>query len=215
MADHDIAGLRQSYGAGRLDESGVGNDPIALFERWMRHALDAEVPEPHAMALATVDADGRPSSRIVLCRGAGEHGFRFFTNYGGRKAREIDETARAALTFFWQPLERQVRAEGTVERLSTDASDAYFAGRPRASQLGAWASPQSERLANRAELERRLKDVEERFRDAESVPRPEFWGGYVVRPERIEFWQGRPDRLHDRIEFTRRGDDWQRARLAP
>ncbi|MEM6673248.1 MAG: pyridoxamine 5'-phosphate oxidase [Planctomycetota bacterium] len=215
MADHDITHLRQTYDGGTLDEGDIGDDPIAAFGLWMKSALEAEVPEPHAAALATADATGRPSSRIVLCRGADESGFAFYTNYDGRKAEDMAANPHAALCFFWQPLERQVRVEGPVERLPPEVSDAYFAGRPRESQIGAWTSPQSRVLEDRAHLERLYDETRARFEGAGEIPRPENWGGFRIAPERIEFWQGRPHRLHDRLLFERDGDGWKRVRLAP
>lgn len=215
MSDYDISRIRQDYARGELSEGTLGTDPVAAFAAWIQDALDANVPEPHAATLATVAANGQPSARIVLCRGFDARGFVFYTNYDGRKARELEQSSRAALCFFWQALERQVRVEGSVERVSADESDAYFASRPRASQLGAWASPQSARIENRDELERRLAEVTARFEGVESIPRPEGWGGYRVSPECVEFWQGRPSRLHDRLVFAREGEGWSRVRLAP
>ncbi|MEM9379745.1 MAG: pyridoxamine 5'-phosphate oxidase [Planctomycetota bacterium] len=215
MADHDIKNLRQDYDRGTLDEREIGADPIAAFQAWMKTALSAEVEEPHAASLATADAEGRPSARIVLCRGFDERGFAFYTNYGGRKALDIEASPFAALCFFWQPLERQVRIEGPVARVSAEESDAYFASRPRDSRIGAWASPQSRVLGGREELEQMLEETRARFEGVEDVPRPEDWGGFRISPERIEFWQGRPSRLHDRILFERGADGWTRSRLAP
>lgn len=217
VADHDITSSRQDYALGSLRAEDLGGDPIVAFDSWMQSAVEAAVPEPNAASLATVDDRGQPSSRIVLCRGYDARGFTFYTNYEGRKARELDGQQRAALCFFWQPLERQVRIEGKVERVSAAESDAYFASRPRASRIGAWASPQSRVLSSRDELEALYAETVARFDGVEDVPRPEGWGGYRVVHERVEFWQGRPSRLHDRILFEREneGDGWSTSRLAP
>jgi pyridoxamine 5'-phosphate oxidase len=188
-------------------------DPIAQFRIWWRRALE-EVPLADAMTLATVDQDGAPDARMVLLKGFSSEGFRFFTNYGSRKARQLDASGRAALVFYWRELDRQVRVRGRVERLGAAAADEYFATRPRVSQLGAWASPQSQPLRDRAELEERLRHVEERFEGRE-VPRPDHWGGYLLRHDAVEFWQGRTGRLHDRFLYTREGEGWRIQRLGP
>ena len=208
----DPAVLRTEYKREQLDEAAVHPDAIAQFVRWFDAAVAARVPEPTAMTLATV-ADGQPSARIVLLKGVDAAGFVFFTNYDSRKGRELAAAPRAALLFFWPELERQVRIEGDVAKVSAPESDAYFASRPRASQIGAWASPQSRAIADRTVLERSYAEEEARY--AEGVPRPPHWGGYRLRPLTLEFWQGRPSRLHDRIVYRREGDTWHVQRLAP
>lgn len=211
----DLASLRQEYGARGLVESDLLPDPIVMFRSWFDEAVRAGVAEPNAMTLATATPDGVPSARIVLLKGVDDGGFVFFTNYESAKGRVLAQNPRAALVFFWRELERQVRVRGPVSRVSAEESDRYFESRPAGARLGAWASHQSEILQGREELERALRDVTEQFEGA-AVPRPAHWGGYRVRPERIEFWQGRPSRLHDRIEYARASDDsWSRVRLSP
>jgi pyridoxamine 5'-phosphate oxidase len=205
---------RHSYDRATLDETRAAADPFTQFRSWIHDALTAGVLEANAMTLATVDASGQPSARVVLLRGWNELGFVFFTNYESQKGREIAANPAAALLFFWAELERQVRIDGRVEKLTTEESDAYFARRPRGHRISAWASPQSEVIPARAFLEAQMEAVEERFRDVE-VPRPPHWGGYRVFPERLEFWQGRPDRAHDRLAYTRTASAWKRERLAP
>jgi pyridoxamine 5'-phosphate oxidase len=204
-----------------LHRSDLSPDPFEQFARWYEMAT-AEVPLAEAMTLATVGKDGAPDARMVLLRGHGPGGFRFFTNYESAKAGQIAADPRGALILYWREHDRQVRARGPIERLPAAESDAYFAGRARESRLGAWASPQSRPLADRAELDRRLDDTRERFAAEEDVPRPDFWGGFVLRPETIEFWQGQQARLHDRFVYTRAADDdgaaagaWTIQRLAP
>jgi pyridoxamine 5'-phosphate oxidase len=198
-----------------LDLGDLAADPFEQFSAWYELA-GAEIPLADAMTIATVDADGAPDARMVLLKGHGPDGFRFHTNYEGAKAGEIAADPRGALILYWREHDRQVRARGPIERLSAADSDAYFATRARESRLGAWASPQSRPLADRAELEGRLAAVRERFADVEDIPRPDFWGGYLLRPETIEFWQGQQARLHDRFLYSRDGaDDWRIQRLAP
>jgi pyridoxamine 5'-phosphate oxidase len=210
----ELADLRRDYVQAVLDEDAAAGDPFVQFGHWFEEALRAQLPEPHAMTLATADAGGVPSARIVLLRAWDEQGFVFFTNYGSRKGRELTDRPRAALVFYWPQLERQVRIDGAVERLADAASDAYFARRPRGHRVSAWASPQSEPIAGRAVLERAVADVEARFAGID-VPRPAYWGGYRVIPEHVEFWQGRSNRVHDRLAYTRTRAGWTRTRLAP
>jgi pyridoxamine 5'-phosphate oxidase len=188
--------------------------PLRLVREWFEEAAASGIIEAERMALATASPDGRPSVRIVLLKGIDDEGVQFFTNYGSRKGRELDANPRAAATLYWQPLYRAARLEGPVERLTAAESDAYFASRPRGAQIGAWASAQGTVLRDREELEARVRAVEERFPDA--VPRPDYWGGYRLRPDAVELWQGRPDRLHDREHFLLQGDGtWRAERLSP
>ena len=196
-----------------LDEGDVDRDPLKQFGVWMVEAIHAQVPEPTAMSLATVGADGRPGGRIVLLKGLDPKGFVFFTNYQSRKGKDLAAHPFAALTFLWKELERQVRIEGAVEKVSADESSAYYLTRPLGSRIGAWASPQSEILENRAWLENRWADLAREH--GENPPRPAHWGGYRVLPEYLEFWQGRRSRLHDRVAYTRIEGQWKIARLAP
>lgn len=208
-----LADLRKDYARASLSESDVAADPIVQFGKWLAEAMDARCPEPTAMSLATADAAGKPSSRIVLLKGVDARGFVFFTNYESRKGREIAANPQAALLFHWVELERELRIEGTVEKATDAEIDAYFASRPVMSRIGALASPQSQEIADRAWLERRFEEAKTQFGD--TPPRPPHWGGYRVVPRRLEFWQGRPSRLHDRIVYLREGSDWRIARLAP
>ncbi len=206
--------LRIDYGRAALDEADVRPDAMAQFDVWFQEARFAGVIEPNAMTLATVSSSGAPSARIVLLKDYDPRGFTFFTNYNSRKGDELKVNPRAALCFHWQPLERQVRIEGTVEVVSAGESEAYFRTRPVAAQIGAWVSQQSRPIASRAELERLQAELTARFANG-PVPLPEFWGGFRVVPEAIEFWQGRPSRLHDRILYTRAAEGWTIQRLAP
>ena len=209
----NIANLRREYMLAGLDESGADADPLRQFERWFREALEADLALPNAMTLATTGEDGWPDARIVLLKGLERGGFVFFTNYASRKGRELARDARASLLFLWHQLERQVRIEGRVEKVDAGESDDYFATRPLGARLSAWASAQSTEVPDRATLERSLEAA--RARHGEQPPRPPHWGGYRVLPEVVEFWQGRENRLHDRLLYRRSGGGWTRSRLSP
>lgn len=208
-----IADIRQEYMRAGLVEKDAAADPFRQFDRWFHDALQAEVPLPNAMTLATATAAGRPSARAVLLKGVDEGGFIFYTNYASRKARELAANPYAALVFTWAELERQVRIEGAIEKVSAEESDAYFDSRPLGSRLGAWASPQSMPLPNRLTLATKVAAIVLRY--GKHPPRPPHWGGYRVLPDAIEFWQGRRNRLHDRLLYTKQAGGWKIERLAP
>ncbi len=211
----DLSDLRRDYRQATMDESSVAADPIEQFARWFEAARHGGVAEPNGMMLATVNAQGQPSARIVLLKGFSEDGFVFYTDRRSRKGSDLEANPAAALVFWWHELERQVRITGTCVRHDDAASDAYFAERPRGSQLGAWASTQSSTLSSREELQSRVESARARFDEA-AVPRPSYWGGYCLKHESVEFWQGRPDRLHDRLLYTRTSElGWRIARLSP
>lgn len=209
-----LQNLRQDYKSASLDESDVDPDPIVQFQNWFKHAVDAQIYEPNVMTLATADKAGRPDARIVLLKGVDKDGFRFFTNYLSAKGKELKRNPYAALVFFWPDLERQVRIEGTVEKLDKETSEAYFNTRPIASQIGAVVSPQSQIIPNRAFLEEKVEELKAKSTE-KGIVKPAHWGGYIVKPTRIEFWQGRRSRLHDRINFELVKGSWTKTRLAP
>jgi pyridoxamine 5'-phosphate oxidase len=209
-----ISDLRKEYTLKGLDAVDVAENPIVQFRRWFDAALAAAIPEPNAMHVSTVTSEGRPDGRIVLLKEVTDAGFVFYTNYESRKGQELAAHPFAALTFFYQPLEQQIRIEGRVEKVSPDESTTYFHSRPRGSQIGAWVSNQSQLIVSRGVLETRQQDLEAKFADQE-IPRPAHWGGYRVVPDTIEFWQGRPSRLHDRIRYRKENDNWTIERLAP
>lgn len=206
--------LRHDFSKQTLDESQVDKSPFLQFEKWFKEAVDAHVNEPNAMTVATASKSGKPAARILLLRNFNENGFVFYTNYSSRKGEEIDENPNCALLFFWPELERQVRIEGKLIKQSSAESDLYFNSRPRTSKLGAWTSPQSKVVKNRKELDELYEQTSQRF-PSEDVPRPPHWGGFVLQPDSIEFWQGRPSRMHDRILYTLVNGNWRIERLAP
>jgi pyridoxamine 5'-phosphate oxidase len=217
MTTHDLAARRRDYATGGLAESDLAADPIAMFERWYADAVDAVdvgLHEPNAVVVASATPDGVPSSRLVLLKGVSADGFVFYTNLGSRKGHELLANPRCALLFPWHPLERQVRVDGVAEVLPRSAVEGYFAVRPRKSQLGAWASHQSSVVADRDALDTAYAEADARFED-QDVPVPEEWGGFLVRPEAVEFWQGRTGRMHDRLVYRRTGSGWTTERLAP
>jgi len=210
-----ISELRREYSREKLDMQHVDKNPFRQFEKWFREAIESEALEPNAMNLATLSEGGRPTSRVVLLKGVENDQFVFYTNYQSQKGRELDANPACALNFFWAELERQVRIEGIAQRVAPELSDQYFQSRPRDSQIGAWASPQSSIISDREILEARAKQIKDRFEGFEVLPRPKQWGGYGITPHEIEFWQGRPSRMHDRIVFNLIDGEWKINRLAP
>jgi pyridoxamine 5'-phosphate oxidase len=210
-----LENLRKDYRAEKLSETDVKKNPIEQFDHWFDEALKSGIYEPNAMTLATASTDGKPAARIVLLKGFNQDGFVFYTNYLSRKGKELAKNPVVALVFFWPELERQVRIEGTIEKVSKETSEKYFQSRPKESQIGALASPQSQVIADRSLLEKNWKELEKKYADQE-IPKPSFWGGYLVKPQVIEFWQGRSSRLHDRIVYRKADkNNWKIVRLAP
>lgn len=212
---HNIADIRTNYCKQELTEDSVASNPIEQFKIWLEEAITAAVEEATAFVLSTVNEQGKPSARVLLLKEVNDQGFVFFTNYNSRKGHELEQNPYACLTFFWSGLERQVRIEGKVQKVAPDVSDAYFHSRPKGSQIGAWASPQSQVISSREVLKQADAKYTAAFADQELVPRPEHWGGYILEPTRIEFWQGRPNRLHDRILYEFENGSWHTNRLAP
>lgn len=211
----NLAELRRHYALESLSETDVRPDPVAQFAFWFEEARNSQLLEPNAMTLATAAPDGYPGARTVLLKGYDPHGFTFFTNYESRKGAELLANPRATLLFTWLELQRQIRIEGNIEKISRETSLAYFQSRPRENQIGAWASPQSRVIAGREVLEKRELEMEEKFAGLDKLPMPDYWGGYLLRPVAIEFWQGRMSRLHDRILYTQTETGWRIERLAP
>ena len=206
--------IRRDFSGKPLDENSIKQNPVEQFDVWFEEAVDAQLLDPYAMAITTVNTIGQPSTRIVYMRGISDEGFVFYTNYESNKGKDLVENNKIALNFFWGALERQIRVEGETEKVTDEVSDAYFNNRPRESQIGAWASSQSSSIKDRKELEERVSFFKNKFKGVD-VPRPPHWGGFLVRPTKVEFWQGRANRLHDRIVYTKTQDDWRLDRLAP
>jgi pyridoxamine 5'-phosphate oxidase len=210
-----IVSLRKEYSSAFLNEEDVNHNPFKQFELWMHQAVEAEILEPNAMTVSSVSSEGKPSSRIVLLRGFDENGFVFYTNYNSHKGHDMAQNKYACLNFFWPELERQIRIEGSIAKIDQQTSTNYFHSRPRESQIGAWASIQSAVIANRKVVEDAFIYYTEKFKDLELIPKPEHWGGYNIKPTSIEFWQGRPSRLHDRLRYTEVNGAWKIERLSP
>lgn len=206
--------IRRDFADKPLTEVSVQKNPFLQFSTWFEEAVNAQLLDPYAMLISTVDEVGQPHSRVVYLRNISEEGMIFYTNYNSQKGKNISASNKIAITFFWVELERQIRIEGTVEKVTEELSDKYFAARPRESQIGAWASNQSETIKSREELEENVKFFTEKYKDT-TVPRPPHWGGYMVKPDKFEFWQGRPSRLHDRLVYTKNNNDWVISRVAP
>ncbi|MEQ8624528.1 MAG: pyridoxamine 5'-phosphate oxidase [Vicingaceae bacterium] len=210
----EVKNVRRDYNSGELSESEMPKNPYAVFENWMKTALDEKLKEPNAFTISTV-VDQQPDSRVVLLRDFSEDGLIFYTNYSSKKAKDLEKNPQVSINFFWAELDRQIRIKARVEKLDPLKSDNYFASRPRESQLGAWASNQSDELESRDRLEKSLKAFEEKFENTDQIPRPDFWGGYLMVPHFFEFWQGRSSRLHDRICYEKSNNEWKMKRLYP
>lgn len=206
--------IRRDFAGKPLNEDSVNENPMEQYAIWFEEAVNAQLLDPYAMSISTVDFSGQPSTRIVYMRGIKEDGFVFYTNYNSSKGKDLSENHKVSLNFFWGELERQIRIEGEVKKVSDEDSDTYFSQRPRESQIGAWASNQSEDIGDRGELEKKVTHYTEKFEGVD-VPRPGHWGGFIVNPSKIEFWQGRPNRLHDRIVYNKEENDWIQSRLSP
>ena len=215
LSNKELQALRQEYLMEELDESHINPDPIQQFNYWLSEALQAEIPEPNAMVLSTVNLENRPTGRVVLLKGVESGNFIFFTNYESQKGKEMEQHPFAALTFNWLMLQRQIRIEGRIEKISPEDSTAYFQSRPKGSQIGAWASNQSSIIPSRQPLEEKVAKLQEEYKNADILPRPPHWGGYQLIPDKIEFWQGRASRLHDRFQFSKTQSTWTYYRLAP
>jgi len=211
---NNINEMRRDFAGQALEEGAVHEDPVKQFGIWFKEAVDANLLDPSAMSVTSVNASGQPSTRIVYMRDLTDECFVFYTNYNSTKGKDLTQNKQTALNFFWGELNRQVRIEGVAEKISTEASDDYFSKRPRESQIGAWASSQSELLSSRAALEEKVAFFTDKFKGI-TIPRPPHWGGYIVQPTQVEFWQGRPNRLHDRIVYSKLGKDWNQSRLSP
>lgn len=208
--------IRHEFTKQTLDEDSVTENPMELYAKWFEEAVGSQILDPKAIVISTVNLEGKPSSRVVYVRGIKDDGFLFYTNYNSQKGKELENNPNVAINIFWAELERQIRAEGVVEKLSAEESDAYFAARPRESQIGAWASDQSEQLTDRKELEKKFDTFRAKFKDEEKIPRPPHWGGYIIKCDYFEFWQGRASRLHDRIFYSKEKDNnWKIGRLSP
>jgi pyridoxamine 5'-phosphate oxidase len=215
LINSKIISLRKEYSSAYLNEQDINHDPFKQFELWMHQAVEAQILEPHAMNVCTVSAEGKPSSRIVLLRGFDRKGFVFYTNYNSHKGNDLEKNNHVCLNFFWSELERQVRIEGIISKVDEQTSIDYFNSRPRESRIGAWASEQSTIIESRKVVEDAFAFYTNKFKDTPIIPKPPHWGGYLVKPSNIEFWQGRPSRLHDRLKFTRNNNDWKIERLSP
>ena len=213
MTNEELANLRRDWSSRKLDENNVDKNPFEQFQLWMKEAIDAEILDPNAMALATADKSGTPSARIVLLKNIDEKGLTFYTNYTSKKSSDLLENPKASVVFFWKELERQLRVTGSVEKVSKEESEEYFKSRPYDSKIGAWASKQSREVPDRKSLEASFEEYKNKFPG--EVPLPDFWGGFRIVPERFEFWQGRPGRLHDRVVYLKENDSWKIVRLAP